>query len=160
MTTCNPQPRMSNAAWRGFLARHPGWHAPRRSICALSPAPHSAAAGTASAPLVPMSLATAAVRSLRAAAIALGGTAAAVGTGAAAYAAGGWLAGPWSGASSVVSGTGGHITLASPPLGQTLPTLTTGSPVPVPEPSTAALLLLPLAVLALCSLRRGARHRA
>ncbi len=152
MTTCSPQPRMSNAAWRGFIARHPGWRAPLRAVCSLSPAPIGIGATGASP-------ASAALRSLRGAAAALAGAGAAIGTGAAAYTAGSWLAGPWSGgtgATDVPAGSwsGGLVSLGNQTLVQTHVGVTTVAAVPVPEPSAAALLLLPLAVLALCAVRR------
>lgn len=152
MTTCSPQPRMSNAAWRGFIARHPGWRAPLRAVCSLSPAPIGI--GATGAPP-----ASAALRSLRGAAATLAGTAAVIGTGAAAFAAGSWLAGPWSGgigATDVPLGSwsGGSVSLGNLALVQTHVGVTTVAAVPVPEPSAAALLLLPLAVLALCAVRR------
>ena len=95
----------------------------------------------------------------------MAGTAAAIGAGAAAYTAGTLLAGPWSGGAGTAgmlpgSGSVDFIDPGNPILVQTHVGLTTGPAVPVPEPPAAALLLLPLAVLALCAVRRSRRRRS
>lgn len=39
MNPCNG-PKMSNAAWRAFMLRHPHWHAPAVAPCSASAAKH------------------------------------------------------------------------------------------------------------------------
>jgi hypothetical protein len=168
MKTCDrlPQPRMSNAAWRRFLARHPGWRAPLRPTCSLATVSrrtrHAAASRAVGTTPVP------APGPLRRAGLAAGGAAATLGAGAAAFAAGDWLGGLSGGGGAIGGGSGGGGSggLGSGPgpggggvTSALVGATTVPSVVPVPEPSGVLILVLPLALLVLLAgCRRGARR--